>query len=131
MAHFAQLDASNTVLQVIVISNGTISNLPFPESEPLGVAFCQSLLGANTVWKQTSYNANFRKNYAGIGYSYSQNLDAFIPPQPYDSWVLDEETCRWNAPVPYPTDGKEYRWDEPTTSWAEVVYDVSPQTEGN
>lgn len=121
MAHFAQLDEHNTVLQVIVVSNETINNLPFPESEPIGVAFCQSLLGADTSWRQTSYNGNFRKNYAGIGYSYSPNLDAFVPPQPYNSWILNEETCQWSAPVPYPEDGKMYYWDEPTTSWVEAV----------
>lgn len=121
MAHFAQLDENSIVLQVIVVSNDVINNLPFPESEPLGVEFCQSLFGANTVWKQTSYNANFRKNYAGIGYTYRADLDAFVPPQPYPSWILDEETARWNAPVPYPNDGKMYRWDESTLSWIEVT----------
>lgn len=80
MAHFAQLDEQNKVIQVIVVSNDVINNLPFPESEPLGVDFCQSLYGENTVWKQTSYNGNFRKIYAGIGHLYDATVDEFIPP---------------------------------------------------
>jgi len=117
MANFAQLDGAYTVTEVIVVNNATIDNLPFPESEPIGVAFCQSLFGADTIWKQTSYNANFRKNYAGIGYSYDPVLDAFIPPQPYPSWLLNTTTCQWEAPTPYPTDGQMYAWDEVTLSW--------------
>ena len=132
MAHFAQLDENNIVLQVIVVNNDDVQNLPFPNSEPLGVAFCQSLFGVSTEWKQTSYNSNFRKNYAGQGYIYDATRDAFIPPQPYPSWVLDEGTCKWDAPIPYPADaepairdpvtgelsgGRVYRWDEPTVSW--------------
>ena len=117
MANFAQLDGAYTVTEVIVVNNETINNLPFPESEPVGVAFCQSLFGADTIWKQTSYNANFRKNYAGIGYSYDPVLDAFIPPQPYPSWLLNTSTCRWEALTPYPTDGQMYAWDEATLSW--------------
>ena len=117
MANFAQLDGAYTVTEVIVVNNETINNLPFPESESVGVAFCQSLFGADTIWKQTNYNANFRKNYAGIGYSYDPVLDAFIPPQPYLSWLLNTTTCRWEAPTPYPTDGQMYAWDEATMSW--------------
>jgi len=121
MANFAQLDGGYLVTQVIVVNNETIQDLPFPESEPMGVAFCQSLFGSTTVWKQTSYNANFRKNYAGIGYAYDSVMDAFIPPQPYPSWLLNTTTCQWEAPVPYPDDGKEYYWDEVTLSWVEVL----------
>jgi len=117
MANFAQLDGNYTVTQVIVVNNETINNLPFPDSEPVGVAFCQSLFGSDTIWKQTSYNASFRKNYAGIGYTYDPILDAFIPPQPYPSWLLNTTTCQWQAPVPYPNDGKNYNWDEATLSW--------------
>jgi hypothetical protein len=80
MAHFAQLDENNVVIQVIVINNEVIQNLPFPESEPIGVEFCQSLYGTDTVWKQTSYNNNFRDVYAGIGYSYDPVLDIFVAP---------------------------------------------------
>ena len=81
MANFAQLDGSYIVIEVFVINNDTIDNLPFPESEPVGVAFLQSLFGLTTVWKQTSYNKSFRKNYASIGYTYDPVLDEFIPPQ--------------------------------------------------
>jgi hypothetical protein len=120
MANFAQLDENYIVLQVNVVNNETINDLLFPESEPVGVAFLQSLFGTTTVWKQTSYNANFRKNYAGIGYTYDPVLDAFIAPQPYPSWLLNTTTCQWQAPVPYPDDGKTYIWDEATLSWVLV-----------
>lgn len=119
MAHFAQLDENNIVLQVIVVNNNELLDENGAESEDKGIAFCQMLF-PGTNWKQTSYNGNMRKNYAGIGYSYDAGRDAFISPQPYPSWVLDEATCRWNAPIPYPTDGKSYYWDEATTSWVEV-----------
>jgi hypothetical protein len=120
MASFAQLNENSIVIDVIVVNNDTIDNLPFPESEPVGVAFCQSLYGSTTVWKQTSYNANFRKNFAGIGYTYDPVLDAFIPLQPYPSWLLNTTTCQWQAPVPYPNDGKRYVWDETTQSWVVI-----------
>ena len=120
MAHFAQLDVNSIVTQVIVVNNETINDLPFPESDQIGVAFCQSLFGDTTVWKQTSYNANFRKNYAGIGYTYDPVLDAFIAPKPYPSWLLNTTTCQWEPPVHYPTDGKMYMWDEATLSWVLV-----------
>ena len=119
MAHFAQLDENNVVLQVIVVHNNDCLDENGNESEAVGVAFCQSLLGGN--WKQTSYNGNMRFNYAGIGYQYDPIRNAFIAPKPYPSWVLDETTCQWNAPTPMPIDDKRYRWDEPTTSWVEVI----------
>jgi hypothetical protein len=119
MAHFAQLNESNVVTQVIVVHNNELMHEGV-EQEAKGVAFCQSLFGAQTNWKQTSYNGNMRKNYAGVGFTYDAGRDAFIAPQPYASWVLDEATCNWNAPVAYPQDGKNYRWDEPTVSWIEV-----------
>jgi hypothetical protein len=119
MAHFAQLDENNVVLQVIVVNNSDCLDGNSNESEAVGVAFCQSLLGGN--WKQTSYNGTMRKNYAGIGYQYDATRDAFIPPKPYSSWLLNEATCLWNAPVSYPTDDKKYQWDEPTTSWVEIL----------
>jgi len=115
MAHFAQLDDDNVVLQVIVVNNSDCLDSNGQESEAVGVAFCQSLLGGN--WKQTSYNGNMRKNYAGIGYSYDEQRDAFIAPQPYPSWTLVEETCHWSAPVAMPTDDKRYIWNESTISW--------------
>lgn len=120
MAHFAQLNESNIVTQVIVVHNNDCQ-MNGVEVEEAGVLFCKSLFGANTQWKQTSYNGTIRKNYAGIGFTYDAGRDAFIPPQPFPSWVLDEATCGWGAPVAYPTDGKQYRWDEPTVSWVEVT----------
>ena len=118
MAHFAQLDEHNVVTQVIVVSNNELLDASGVEREEMGIGFCQRLFGGN--WKQTSYNHNFRKRYAGIGYTYDVVRDAFIPPQPYQSWTLDEATCSWNAPVPYPNDGGVYVWNEATTSWVET-----------
>lgn len=115
MAHFAELDDNNIVLRVIVVSNADTSTPDGTEVESIGVAFCQRLFGGN--WKQTSYNGNIRKRYAGIGYTYNETLDAFIPPKPYPSWTLDNATADWVAPVPYPTDGKMYSWNESTQSW--------------
>ena len=115
MAHFAELDDNNVVLRVIVVGNKDTSTPDGTEVESIGVAFCQRLFGGN--WKQTSYNGNFRKRYAGIGYTYNETLDAFIPPQSYPSWTLDNATADWVAPVPYPTDGKMYSWNESTQSW--------------
>lgn len=115
MAHFAELDSNNVVLRVIVVANSDTSSADGTEKEYIGTAFCERLLGG--TWKQTSYNANFRKNYAGIGYIYDSQRDAFIPPKPYASWSLDESTCQWNAPVPMPTDEKMYLWDEDSQAW--------------
>jgi hypothetical protein len=121
MAHFAKLDDQNIVLDVNVVNNETVGNLPFPESEPVGVAFLTDWSGGYSNWKQTSYNASFRKNYAGIGYTYDSVLDAFIAPKPYPSWLLNTETCQWQAPIPYPTDGKQYYWNEDTQQWVEIT----------
>lgn len=118
MAHFAQLE-NNIVKQVIVVSNQDILDENGQESEQKGIDFCSNLLGG--TWKQTSYNAKIRKNYAGIGYTYDEGRDAFIPPKPYNSWLLDETTCQWKAPVDYPTDGKRYTWNEEKTSWDAVT----------
>lgn len=120
MAHFAQLDENNVVTQVIVVANAELVT-PEGESEAKGVEFCQSLFGVDTNWKQTSYNRKFRKNYAGIGFTYRADLDAFVPVKPFPSWLLNEETAQWYAPVPYPDDGKMYHWDQPTLSWIEVT----------
>jgi hypothetical protein len=114
MAHFAELDGNNVVLQVIVVNNTELLDSDGVEQESLGQAFCANLLGGN--WKQTSYNATFRKNYAGIGYSYDTDLDAFIPPRPYPSWGLNTTTCLWESPVPYPAEGK-HTWDEEAQNW--------------
>lgn len=119
MAHFAQLDDNNVVTQVIVVANNELL-LDGVESEAKGVIFCKSLFGEDSKWVQTSYNANIRKNYAGIGFKYDSALDAFIAPKPFDSWILDEDTAQWEAPTPYPTDGKIYYWSEDDLTWLEV-----------
>lgn len=118
MAHFAELDANNVVLRVIVVGNKDTSDASGVEKESIGKAFCERLFGGN--WVQTSYNGNIRKRYAGIGYSYDPTLDAFIAPQPYPSWTLDAN-ADWQAPVPMPDDGKMYSWDEAAQSWVEVT----------
>ena len=118
MAHFAQLNDENLVTQVIVVANQDTADQDGVENEAIGIEFCTNLLGG--TWKQTSYNANIRKNYAGVGYKYDATLDAFIPPQPFASWTLNNETAQWEAPTPYPTDDKRYTWDEATTAWVEV-----------
>ena len=125
MPPFAQLDENNVVQQVIVVSNNELLDASGVEREEMGIGFCQRLFGGN--WKQTSYNHNFRKRYAGIGYTYNAELDAFVPPKPFASWVLDTEEANWKAPVDMPADAgqgdppKMYSWDEETTSWKESV----------
>ena len=121
MAHFAQIDENNIVQQVIVVANEDTTDENGTEVESIGAEFCTNLLGG--TWVQTSYNANMRKNYAGIGFTYDSMRDAFIPPQPYPSWLLVEETCQWEAPVPYPdpTEVALYDWDEDALNWVEVV----------
>jgi hypothetical protein len=119
MAHFAEINSDNVVTRVIVVHNNELLDGNGVEREHLGVLFCQSLFGGN--WVQTSYNGNFRKNFAGSGYTYDNDRDAFIAPQPFASWVLNESTCRWEAPVTMPDDGKLYQWDEASTSWVEVT----------
>ena len=124
MAHFAQLDENNVVTQVIVVGNSDCADANGVEKESIGVAFCERLIGG--TWKQTSYNGNIRKNYAGIGYIYNADIDAFVPPKPFASWLLNEETAQWEAPTPMPEDAgtgeppKRYQWDEAITSWVEV-----------
>lgn len=117
MAHFAQLE-NGIVTKVIVVSNKDILDENGQESEQKGIDFCSHLIGG--TWKQTSYNGKIRKNYAGVGYTYDEGRDAFIPAKPFNSWVLDETTCKWKSPILYPTDGKMYIWNEDTTSWTEV-----------
>ena len=108
MAHFAELDDNNIVVRVLVTDND------YPNE---GYDWLVENLGG--TWVQTSYNARIRKNFAGVGFSYDEALDAFIHPKPYESWLLNEETCLWEAPTPYPTDGKYYNWDEETQDWIE------------
>ena len=123
MAHFAQLDDNNVVTQVIVVANEELLDNGV-ESEAKGIAFCKSLLGQDTKWVQTSYNGTIRKHYAGIGFTYDAEKDAFIAPQPYPSWTLDENT-EWQPPVPMPVEeGKVYGWFEPNQEWIEL----KPQT---
>ena len=117
MSHFAKLDQNNVVLEVHVVHNNELLDQNGVEQEWKGVWFLQNWSGGYPHWKQTSYNGSFRKNYAGIGYVYDVQRDAFIPPKPYPSWVLNEDRCLWEAPVPMPQDGKMYSWDEDTTSW--------------
>ena len=120
MAHFAEIDSNNVVLRVIVVGNADTSTADGVEKESIGRAFCERLFGGN--WVQTSYNGNMRKNYAGIGYMYDENRDAFIAPKPEGgTWILNEDTCQWERPVPQPKDGKIYNWDEATQSWVEQV----------
>jgi hypothetical protein len=119
MAHFCQLNEENLVTQVIVVANQDTTDSDGMENEAVGAAFCNNLLGG--TWKQTSYNARIRKNYAGIGYTYDETLDAFVPPKPFDSWVLDTDKAQWKAPVDMPSDDKRYTWDEATTSWIEIT----------
>jgi hypothetical protein len=109
MSHWAEIDENKIVLRVLVGNN----------SEPdEGEAFMNSLGG---TWVKTSYNGNIRKNFAGIGYTYDTGRDAFIAPKPYESWVLNEETCQWESPVPYPTDGVMYQWNEELADWQAVT----------
>ena len=119
MAHFA-LIKDTIVQQVVVVGNADLTNSEGNEQEALGVAFCHSLFGTDGTWIQTSYNGNIRKNFAGIGHTYDLTRDAFIAPKPYASWVLNESTCRWEAPTPYPDDDNVYEWDESTTAWVKV-----------
>lgn len=122
MAYFAQLDENNIVINVTVVDDKDILDSDGNPQESLGIAFCQELLGENTKWVQTSQTGSFRKNYAKIGEIYDVARDAFrdINP-PFPSWILDETTCRWEAPIPYPTDNKNYQWDETTKTWIDTT----------
>lgn len=121
MAHFAKLDENNIVIDVIVVHNNELLDILGNEIEIKGIQFLIGWSGGYTNWKQTSYNSTFRKNYAGIGYSYDSIRDAFIPPQPYPSWTLNEDICQWDPPVPIPDLVNNYYWDEPTLSWIERI----------
>ena len=121
MASFAKLDENNKVIEVLSVHNDVAT------TEQAGADFLNNLYKTNDVWKQTSYNTRggehilggtpFRKNYAGIGYTYDEDKDAFIAPKPYASWTLNEDTCFWEAPTAYPEDGKEYNWNENNQTW--------------
>lgn len=115
MAHFAKLDDNNIVVDVLVVNNDVILKADGTESELKGKQFLNATFG-ESKWVQTSYNSNFRKQYAGIGYKYDAINDVFIAPKPFNSWTLDDN-FDWQAPTPYPNDGDIYIWDEETTSW--------------
>ena len=119
MAHWAEIDENNIVTRVTVGSN---------DDPDEGYQWLIDNLGG--TWIKTSYNAatnGFRKNYAGIGYIYDSERDAFIPPKTIESWVLNEDTCNWEAPIPMPTDGKLYYWNEDLGSWIEIIPDIAPE----
>ena len=137
MAHFASLDENNIVTQVIVVANEDTTDTNGVEVEEIGVAFCKKLLGAETNWKQTSYNNNFRVRYAGIGYSYNAELNAFIAPKPFESWTLVEETAYWESPLgpaPELTEAQVesrsfYKWDEENLAWVLETPPAPEETE--
>jgi len=130
MATFAKLDLNNEVLQVVSLHNNELM-VDGVENEQKGIDFLNNLFKTNDVWKQTSYNTAkgvhrlggtpFRKNHAGIGFTYDESRDAFIPPKRFNSWILNEDTCRWEAPVTYPDDGKRYAWNEEIENWQEIT----------
>ena len=111
MAHFAKLKVGNIVETVVVVHNDVAT------SEQVGIDFLNNLYGTRDVWVQTSYNGNFRKNFAGVGFKYDDVKDAFIAPQPFPSWTLNEDTCKWEAPVALPDTENRYNWNEETKQW--------------
>ena len=129
MASFAKIGLNNKVIEVLSVLNDELKDAEGIEQEVLGIDFLTKLTGWS-VWKQTSYNtgggvhklggAPFRKNHAGIDYTYDASKDAFIPPKPFASWTLDEDACQWESPVAHPDDGKNYTWNEDTTIWVEI-----------
>lgn len=119
MAHFAELDENNMVTRVIVVNNLELLDENGQEQEFIGINFCKSLLGGN--WIQTSYNGNFRVRFAGYRYTYDENHDAFIAPKPFASWLFNDNSLDWYAPVPYPEDGNYYEWNEETLSWQQII----------
>ena len=135
MAHFAQLDENNVVLQVIVVNNSELLDENGQESEERGVAFCKSLFGVNTLWVQTSYNGTFRGSFAGQGFVHVPESDVFIEPSPGASWTLQKTPAKWVPPVPYPEDAifhlnwalpLNYSWDEDNQSWVALPPPENP-----
>jgi hypothetical protein len=116
MASFAKIGLNNKVIEVLSINNEVLRDSNGVEQENIGIDFLTKLTGW-AIWKQTSYNGNIRKNYAGIGMTYDEDKDAFIPKKPFNSWILNEDTCRWEAPVVYPNDGQNYKWNETIKNW--------------
>ena len=122
MAHFAKINVNtNQVVHVSVVDNWNLVDGEGNEVDAIGIAYLESVHGSdsNYIWRQTSYNGNLRKNYAGIGMTWDAGRNAFIPPKPFNSWTLNEDTCRWDPPTPMPNDGKMYSWNEETLSWVE------------
>jgi hypothetical protein len=122
MAHFAKLDDNNKVLEVHALANYVIADENGDEQEQLGIDFLTKI-HKYPLWKQTSYNSKFRKNYAGTGSTYDEEKDAFITPQSYPSWKLNEDTCQWEPPIPYPSKDDPkiiYWWNEKLTSWGRI-----------
>ena len=128
MASFAKLNSNNIVTTVVSVVNEVLKDSNGIEQEAIGINFLKTLYNEpNAIWKQTSYNTNkgehssngipFRKNHAGIGYTYDSQRDAFIPPKPFNSWILNENTCQWDAPVARPNDGNMYKWNEEILNW--------------
>ena len=128
MAHFAELDENNVVLRVNVVHND-ITTIDGVEDEQRGIDFLNGLYPASGTWVQTSYNGSARTRYAGLGYTYDSSADAFIAPQPFPSWTLNEGTTEWEPPTPLPDDGLVYRWDESTTGWVEITLDAEQENE--
>ena len=116
MAHFAKIGSNNKVISVHSVHNNELLDANGVEQEANGIQFLTNLHGS-AIWKQTSYNGNIRKNFAGIGYTYDEDRDAFIPKKPFNSWILNEDTCRWDAPVVKPNDGQNYNWNETIQNW--------------
>ena len=123
MAHFAKLDKDNKVINIEVVANSVITDSNGQENEQIGINFLRELYEEpNGVWKQTSYNGNFRKNFASIGVTFDETRDAFIPVKMYDSWTFNEDTCRYDPPVPKPADTETsaFFWNEETRNWDEI-----------
>ena len=120
MASFAKIGLNSKVMEVHQLHNNELKDSNGVEQEVNGINFLNTLFKTNDVWKQTFTDGSQRKNYTGIGHTYDESRDAFISPQPFSSWTLNEDTCRWEAPVVYPDDGKGYEWAEETLSWKEI-----------
>ena len=119
MATFAKIGLNSKVIESLSVHNDVLKDANGMEQEALGIDFLTKLTGW-AIWRQSSYNNNMRKNHAGIGFSYDEERDAFIPPKPYPSWVLDEDTCLRDSPTPYPDDGNKYEWNESNQSWDSI-----------
>lgn len=126
MAHFAKLNQDNLVIDVVVVANDVLLDSNNEEQEQLGIDFLNSTFGEYN-WKQTSFNGSFRKNYAGVGYSFNEDLNAFIPEKPFNSWILNKNTCQWDSPKPRPSEtlpSVGYMWDESDQEWIEITLNI-------